>query len=76
MKVFVVMSLARQHLGDYCFLRAEKAFSDPAKAEGCLKTLKDSFTDSSGRYKTISLSTPNGDAECYCEAGLFELEVE
>lgn len=76
MKVFVVMSLARQHLGDYCFLRAEKAFANPKRADDFLHELKKNYTDQGGNYHPIQLNTPNGNVTCYCEAGVFELEIE
>jgi len=76
MKVYVIMSLGRQYLGDYAFLRAEKAVDSPEKASKCLKELKEQYVSSDGTYKLITIVTETGQADCYCEAGVFEMEVD
>jgi len=75
MKIYVIMSLGRQYLGDYAFLRAEKVFDAPEKADVFLKELKKQYVDSDG-YKLITIVTETGQADCYCEAGVFEMTVE
>ena len=75
-KVFAVMVVARQINGEYVFLRAEKAFRNASAADELLKNLKVQFTTSEGKPKPIRISTPKGDAECFCEVGAFELNVE
>jgi hypothetical protein len=76
MKVYVIMSLGRQYLGDYAFLRAEKAVDTPEKADSFLRELKKQYVNPDGTHKLMTIVTETGQADCYCEAGVFEMEVE
>ncbi len=76
MKLFVVVSVARQVEGEYIAIRAEKGFAKEEKAHVYLKELKKTFVTDSGSPKITKLSTPQGEMECMCEAGAFEVEIE
>ena len=76
MKVYFVMMLCRQVQGEYIFLRAEKAFSEAAPCEAHLQKMKRDLVNSDGSPKIVRLSTPNGQADCICEVGPFELDIE
>ena len=71
MKVYAVMTLGRQHLGDYFFLRAEKAFTDINQANTFVEHLRQTI----GRG-LVKISTPNGTADCQVEIVTHEFEVE
>jgi hypothetical protein len=64
MKVFAIITVARQVDGDYVFVKPEKAFKDSKSAEAFVKTI------AAQRAETIS------GVECLCERGVFEIEVE
>ena len=68
MKVFVVMSIARQVDGEYCVLKAEKAFKKASKA--------DEYANGLAKRYTESIPTPGGPMACVCERGVFELDVD
>jgi len=70
-KIYAVMTLGRQHLGDYFFLRAEKAFTDRAEAEALIAQLQ---RTSAGRL--VRIDTPQGSAECHLEVVAHEFELE
>lgn len=71
MKIYAVMTLGRQHLGDYLFLRAEKAFTDIEKANAFVEHLR----QATGRG-LVKISTPDGTADCQVEVVTHEFEVE
>jgi hypothetical protein len=71
MKVYAVMTLGRQHLGDYFFLRAEKAFTDLNKANVFVEQVRKSI----GRG-LVRITTPNGTADCQVEVVTHEFEIE
>lgn len=75
MKVFAPITVARQIGGDYIFIKVDEGFTEIPKLEAKLKELKSTYVDSSGQQIAMKLSTPNGDAACYCEVGPFEIEV-
>jgi len=68
MKVFVVMSIARQVDGEWCVLKAEKAFTQASKADEYAKGLAKRYTE--------SIPTPSGPMACICERGVFDLDVD
>ena len=76
MTIFAVITVARQIEGEYIFIRTEKGFQRAGKADDLLKKLKQDYVDEAGKPKVISLSTPSGDANCFCEVGVFEVEIE
>lgn len=75
-KVFAVITVARQVEGEYVFIRTEKAFKSAQKADALLKGLKNQFVTPEGKWKPQQVSTPQGDAVCMCEVGVFEIEVD
>lgn len=68
MKIFAIVSLARQVDGEFCLVKTEKAFMQATKAEEFLKTLSKNFTE--------TIQTPFGAIPCVCERGIFEIDVE
>lgn len=74
-KIFCVLSVARQIDGEYILIRAEKGFTDPLKATQKLTELKDNFTKDN-KNNIINIKTPHGDLDCFCEFGVFDLEIE
>ena len=68
MKVFVIMTIARQVDGEYCVLKAEKAYLKASKADEYAKSLAKRYTE--------SIPTPSGPIACVCERGVFELDVD
>lgn len=75
-RLFCVITVARQIEGEYVFIKTEKAFTKASKADALLKSLKQQYVDDQGKPKSVSVSTANGDANCFCEVGAFELEIE
>lgn len=76
MKIFAVITCARQIDGEYVFIRTEKGFKSAAPADALLQKLKKESTGPDGKAIPVKISTPNGDAECFREVGAFEIEVE
>ncbi len=68
MKVFAIISVARQVDGEYVVVKAEKAFKKASKADEVSKSLAKKYTE--------SIPTPSGPIACVCERGVFEIEVE
>lgn len=68
MKVFAVISLARQVDGEYCCVKVEKAFTKASKADEFAKNLAKRYAE--------SIPTPHGLMPCVCERGVFEIDVE
>jgi hypothetical protein len=68
MKVFVVMSVARQVQGEYVVAKIEKAFKKASKADEYSKSLAKRYTE--------SIPTPSGPITCVCERGVFEVDVD
>lgn len=75
MKIFVVITVARQILGDLVFVRTEKGFTQASKADSYMKELKASYTKD-GKIIPVKVSTPQGEANCFCEVGAFDIDVE
>ena len=74
--IYAVITVARQIDGEYVFIKTEKAFESAEKADKLLKFLKSNYVTGDGKWKPQLISTPNGEASCQCEVGVFELEVE
>ena len=68
MKVFAIISVARQVDGEYVVVKAEKAFKKASKADEVAKSLAKKYTE--------SIPTPSGPIACVCERGVFEMEVD
>jgi hypothetical protein len=76
MKVFAVMSTARQVYGEMIFIRSHNAYAQASKADAEAKRLNEQeFKTPDNKLKLVEVSTPDGAAQCYCVAGAFELEV-
>lgn len=76
MKLYAVITVARQIEGEYVFIKTEKAFKSAEKADALLKTLKNQYVDKEGKWKPQLITTNNGEATCQCEVGIFELDLE
>lgn len=68
MKVFFVVTVARQVEGDIISVSFEKCFSDQDKAEAYYKTLRDE------PIKTIQYET--GPIQFACERRIHEIDLE
>jgi len=68
MKVFAVVSVARQVDGEYVAVKPEKAFFKASKADEYSKSLSKKYAE--------SVTTPVGVIQCICERGVIELDVE
>jgi glyoxylate utilization-related uncharacterized protein len=75
-KLFAVITVARQIEGEYVFIKTEKAFTKAGDADALLKKLKQQYVTQDGQSKPQTISTAQGAADCHCEVGAFELEVE
>lgn len=76
MKIYAVITVARQIEGEYVFIKTEKAFKSAQQADGLLRSLKSQYVTDDGKWKPQIVSTSQGDATCQCEVGVFEMEVE
>ncbi len=69
MKIFAVVTIARQYEGDMISLRFEKAYAEISKAQEYVKQLAKTFTE--------TINVPNmGAIEFFCERGYHEIDVE
>lgn len=75
MTLFAVITVARQIEGEYVFIKTEKAFRTAGKADALLKSLQQKYATPEGKIRPVKISTPHGEAECFCEVGAFEIEV-
>jgi len=67
LKVFAIISVARQVDGEYCVVKVEKAFKTRESAEQFSKELSTRYAE--------SIVTPNGTIACVCERGVFEIDL-
>ncbi|MHA1948730.1 MAG: hypothetical protein ACW99G_03190 [Candidatus Thorarchaeota archaeon] len=75
-KIFAVITVARQIEGEYVFIKTEKAFTSASSADTLLKNLKAQYVTQDGKSKPQTITTSQGVADCHCEVGAFELEIE
>lgn len=68
MKVFCIISIARQVQGEYVVCKVEKAFANSTKAS--------EYANSLARQYAETIQTPSGPIPCVCERGVFEIDVE
>ena len=76
MKVYAIITVARQVDGEYVFIKTEKAFRSVEKADKYLKQIKSTLVDQNGKWKPQLISTPSGEAVSQSEVGIFELDIE
>lgn len=74
-KFYAVFLVARQIGGEYIFIRSEKAFTTPEKATNHLENLKSQYVKDD-KNVPVKLMTPNGEVECLCEIGVFDIIIE
>jgi len=75
-KIYAVITVARQVEGEYVFIKTEKAFKSAQKADALLKALKNQYSTPDGKWRPQQVSTPQGEAVCMCEVGVFEIDVD
>lgn len=68
MKVFAVLTVARQVDGEYVFVKPEKAFMQASQADAYVVGLNKRYAE--------AIPSPGGPISCVCERGIFEIEVE
>jgi hypothetical protein len=68
MKVWALVTVARQVQGEYIAVKIEKAFTRASKADEASKSLAKQFTE--------TLQTGSGPIECLCERGVVEIDVD
>lgn len=68
MKVFAIVSVARQVDGEMCVVKVEKAYKTASKADDYAKSLAKKYAE--------SITTPYGPVPFICERGVFEIDVE
>jgi len=68
MKIFALVSIARQVDGEYCVVKIEKAYKSAQRADDESKKLARKYAE--------SITTPAGVINCVCERGVFEIDVE
>lgn len=68
MKIFAIVSVARQVDGEYVVVKAEKAFKQASKADAYAAGLAKRYTE--------SIPTPSGPIACLCERGIFEMDLD
>jgi hypothetical protein len=68
MKLFSIISVARQVDGEFVIIKVEKTFRTASKADEYVKNLSVKYTE--------NIDTPSGPISCVCERGVFETEVE
>ena len=76
MIIFAVITVARQIEGEYVFIKTEKGFKRAGEADKLLKQLKQQYVDAEGKPIRVNVSTASGGADCFCEVGVFEIEIE
>jgi hypothetical protein len=75
MKIYAVITVARQINGDIVFIKTEKGFQQAGKADELVKKLNNDFK-AGDKFKPMKFSSEYGEVECFCTAGGFEIEVE
>jgi hypothetical protein len=68
MKIFLVVSVARQIDGEYVVVKAEKAFKESTKAS--------EFANGLAKRYAETINTPSGPLQCVCERGVQEVDLE
>lgn len=68
MKIFAIVTIARQVDGEYCLVKVEKAFKQASKADEFAKSLAKRYAE--------TINTPSGSIPCVCERGVFEIDVD
>lgn len=74
--IYVVMTIARQIAGEYVFCRPDGAYRRASKADELVKKIGKEYTTEEGRPKPLKLNSPLGEAVCFCEIGVFQLDLE
>ncbi|MEI8270379.1 MAG: hypothetical protein WCG45_03335 [bacterium] len=68
MKLFSIISVARQVDGEFVVIKIEKTVKTASKADEYVKKLSVKYTE--------NIDTPSGPVSCVCERGIFEIEVD
>jgi len=76
MKAFVVATVSRQIEGEYVFVKIDRGFLQASKADDYRNKLKKELSNADGSVKIVKITTDQGAADCICEVGAFEVEIE
>ena len=68
MKIFAVISVARQVDGEWVCVKTEKAFKSSSSAEKYANNLARNYAE--------KITTASGVMNCICERGVFEIDVD
>jgi hypothetical protein len=68
MKIFAVISVARQVDGEWVCVKTEKAFKSSTSAEKYANNLARNYAE--------KITTASGVMNCICERGVFEIDVD
>jgi len=68
MKIFCVISVARQVDGEWVCVKTEKAFKSSTSAEKYANNLARNYAE--------KITTASGVMNCICERGVFEIDVD
>lgn len=76
MKIHAIVTVGRQVEGEFVCIRTEKAFKQASQAEEYFNKIKGDFQSPEGKLKVVRISSGGNNIDCYCEVGIFEIEVE
>lgn len=68
MKIFIIVNVARQYLGEHVIVKVEKVFQEVSKAQ--------EYLDSQVKSQTMKISTSIGELDCLCERNVIEAELQ
>jgi len=75
-KCFLILCLARQVSGEYVFVLTEDAYRTKEKAEEQLKVVSKKYKQDDGKPRLLNIATAQGQAQCICELGIFEVDIK
>lgn len=76
MKVFLVITVARQVNGEMVLVKTEKGFTKASQADALSKKIAAENRTKEGKLNLVQIDTPQGSIPCYRETGVFEIEIE
>lgn len=75
MKLFTIITIARQIDGEYFFVKGEGVFKDKDQADKLVRELKQKYASSDGQIIPMKIKLDTGEIACSCEVGVLELEL-
>lgn len=73
--VYVIAVAARQIDGEFFSTNVDKAFNNKEDADRHANIVRNKYTQH-GKSIPTKISTPQGEMECMCEVGVFEMEIQ